>query len=112
MASGSTAMLRRAARDCLCQASAEHFQQCAEFLPLRNRGLGPLAVTMLPHCACREGHRFRFSMPRKGLRPPFLRAFDIGLWFRSVNFLDSVVRTSRRARIQLDGEARDRHIWP
>jgi hypothetical protein len=30
------------------QASAEHFQQCAEFLPLRNRGLGPLAVTVLP----------------------------------------------------------------
>src|SRR5258705_7295295 len=23
-----------------CQASAEHLQQCAEFLPLRNRGLG------------------------------------------------------------------------
>ena len=48
MASGSTAMLRGAAQDCLCQASAEHFQQCAEFLPLRNRGLGPLAVTVLP----------------------------------------------------------------
>src|SRR5262249_47674942 len=31
MASGSTAMLRRAAQDCLCQASAEHLQQCAEF---------------------------------------------------------------------------------
>src|SRR5262249_58197811 len=30
------------------QASAEHFQQRAEFLPLRNRGLGPLAVTVLP----------------------------------------------------------------
>ena len=27
------------------QAGAEHFRQCAEFLPLRNRGLGPLAVT-------------------------------------------------------------------
>jgi hypothetical protein len=27
-----------------CQASAEHFQQCAEFLLLRNRGFGPLAV--------------------------------------------------------------------
>jgi hypothetical protein len=24
----------------LCQASAEHFQQCTEFLPLGNRGLG------------------------------------------------------------------------
>jgi hypothetical protein len=41
MASGSAAMLRRAA----LQASAEHLQQCVEFLPLRNRGLGPLAVT-------------------------------------------------------------------
>jgi hypothetical protein len=30
------------------QASAEHFQQCAEFPLLRNRGLGPLAVTVLP----------------------------------------------------------------
>ena len=48
MASGSTAMLRGAAQDCLCQASAEHFQQCAEFLPLRNRGIGPLAVMALP----------------------------------------------------------------
>jgi hypothetical protein len=31
-----------------CQASAEHFQQCAESLLLGNRGLGPLAVTVLP----------------------------------------------------------------
>jgi hypothetical protein len=31
----------------LGQASAGHSQQCAEFLPLRNRGLGPLAVTVL-----------------------------------------------------------------
>ena len=30
------------------QASAEHFQQCAEFLPLSNRGLGALAVAILP----------------------------------------------------------------
>jgi hypothetical protein len=30
------------------QPSTEHFQQCAEFLPLRNRGLGTLAVTVLP----------------------------------------------------------------
>src|SRR5262245_53433597 len=33
---------------CSFQASAEHFQQCAEFALLRNRGLGPLAVTVLP----------------------------------------------------------------
>jgi hypothetical protein len=32
----------------LCQAVAEHFQQCAESPLLRNRGLGPLAVTVLP----------------------------------------------------------------
>ena len=32
----------------LCQASPEHFEQRAEFLPLRNRGLGPLAVPELP----------------------------------------------------------------
>jgi hypothetical protein len=30
------------------QASGEHFQQRAEFLLLSNRGLGPLAVTILP----------------------------------------------------------------
>src|ERR1700736_5689909 len=30
------------------QPSAEHFQQSAEFLPLCNCGLGPLAVTVLP----------------------------------------------------------------
>src|SRR5262249_62266426 len=30
-----------------CQAVAEHFQQCAEFPLLRNRHLGPLAVTVL-----------------------------------------------------------------
>jgi len=38
-----------------CQASAEHFQQCAEFLPLRNRGLRPLAVTVLPIALARRG---------------------------------------------------------
>ena len=32
----------------LKSTSAEQFQQCAEFLPFRNRGLGPLAVTVLP----------------------------------------------------------------
>ena len=30
------------------QTSAKHFQQCAELPPLRNRALGPLAVTVLP----------------------------------------------------------------
>jgi len=51
MASGSTAMLRglqnhAPSRRISCQASAEHLQQCAEFALLRNRGLGPLAVTV------------------------------------------------------------------
>jgi hypothetical protein len=32
----------------LTSTSAEQFQQCAEFLPLRNRGFGTLAVTVLP----------------------------------------------------------------
>src|SRR6516225_2880853 len=32
--------------------------------------------------------------------------------FRPLNFLDSLVRTSKWARVQLGGEARDRHIWP
>jgi hypothetical protein len=30
------------------QVGAKHFQQRAEFLPLRNRGFGTLAVTILP----------------------------------------------------------------
>src|SRR6516164_8679920 len=30
-----------------CQASAEHIEQSAEFALLRNRSLGPLAVTVL-----------------------------------------------------------------
>src|SRR5262249_36504518 len=36
-----------------CQAVAEHFQQVAEFQPLRNRGLRALAVAVLTS-ACRE----------------------------------------------------------
>src|SRR5215831_21090980 len=36
-----------------------------------------------------------------------LASFDIGLRFRPLNFLDSIVRTPRRARIQLGGEARE-----
>jgi hypothetical protein len=30
-----------------CQASPEHFEQCAEFPPLRNRSLGSLTVPLL-----------------------------------------------------------------
>lgn len=40
---------------CSCQASAEHLEQCAEFLLLRNRGLGSLAVTVLPVALARRG---------------------------------------------------------
>jgi len=49
MASGST-VHNHAPLDFRCsrQASAEQFQQCAEFPPLRNRRLGPFAVTILP----------------------------------------------------------------
>jgi hypothetical protein len=39
MTMGSTEGLPNHAR--LCQAGAEHFQQRAEFLPLRSCGLGP-----------------------------------------------------------------------
>ena len=57
MASGSTAILMDGSRErgstafldftYSCQASAEHLEQCAEFLLLPNRSLGPLAVTVL-----------------------------------------------------------------
>src|SRR5215467_13852284 len=43
---------------CSCQASAKHFQQCAEFLPLRNGGLGPLRRDGIAHCAPQEGRRY------------------------------------------------------
>src|SRR5262245_35628555 len=39
---------------CSCQAGAQHFQQCAEFLLLRNRGLGPLVVSVLPIALARR----------------------------------------------------------
>ena len=45
---------------CSYEAVAEHLQQCAEFLPLGNRGLGTLAVTVLPipfACEDSEGAR-------------------------------------------------------
>src|SRR6516225_984783 len=63
MASGSTAMwggLHHALLGlrCSCQASAKHFQQCAEFLPLRNGGLGPLRRDGIAHCAPQEGRRY------------------------------------------------------
>ena len=59
MASGSAAMMRKAAQSvCSRQASAEHFEQCAEFLPLRNRGLRPLAVPELPIALARRGRRY------------------------------------------------------
>jgi hypothetical protein len=45
----------RTRRQGSCQASAEHFQQCAELPLLRNRGLGPLAVTALPIPLARRG---------------------------------------------------------
>ena len=51
MASGSTARWRTDS----CQANAEHFQQCAEFALFRNRGLGSLAVTILPISFARRG---------------------------------------------------------
>jgi len=46
-------VLRRAAHalldfTCLGQASAEHFQQFAEFAPLRNRGLLAMTVLLIP----------------------------------------------------------------
>src|SRR6516162_6309631 len=38
-----------------CQASTEHFQQCAEFPLLRNRGLGAIAMTVLAISLTRRG---------------------------------------------------------
>jgi len=67
MASGSMAMLRRAAQDCLRQASAEHFQQCAEFLPLRNRGQqrGSVCPRLARPGAARENRRVEVCALRR-----------------------------------------------
>ena len=46
--------------NCSRQASAEHFQQCAEFLLLRDCGLGPSAVAVLRACQ-RLGRSFVVS---------------------------------------------------
>src|SRR2546430_17724530 len=49
---------------------------------------------------------------RPSLRPPRPPVWlEHGERFRSLNFLDSVVRTSRRARIWLGGAARGRAIF-
>src|SRR5215813_4101199 len=53
---------------CSCQASAKHFQQCAEFLPLRNRGLGPLRRDGIAHCAPQEGRRYLLRRRNVGAR--------------------------------------------
>ena len=39
---------------CHVMASAQHFEQCAELALLRNRGLGALAVTVLPIALARR----------------------------------------------------------
>ena len=49
----------------LTSTSAEQFQQCAEFLPFRNRVLGPLAVTVLP-VPLAEGRRYRLRRRATG----------------------------------------------
>jgi hypothetical protein len=74
MASGSTAMLRKAVElrplefTCSCQTSAKHFEQYAEFPPLRNRGLGPLAVTVLPISARQRGTAISLGRGRQAWR--------------------------------------------
>ena len=66
MANGSAAMMRKAAQGvCSRQASAEHFEQCAEFLPLSNRGLRPLAVPEVAHGARQKGPPLPLSRPHQ-----------------------------------------------
>src|SRR5262249_61406496 len=58
------------------QARAKHFQQCYEFLPLRNRGLGALAVrraatspifvTATPTCALSQARPLLWLARRAG----------------------------------------------
>jgi hypothetical protein len=48
----------------LCQASAKHFQQRAEFVPLRNRDLRALAVTVLPIPLARRAAATACGAPR------------------------------------------------
>src|SRR6516164_6381889 len=54
MANGSAAMFE--------ESCTEPFQQRAEFLPLHNRGLGPLAVTVLPVALARRAAGTRMPL--------------------------------------------------
>jgi hypothetical protein len=46
-----------------CEASAEHFQQCAEVPLLRHRGLRPLAVAVLPIALARRPRALGLAVP-------------------------------------------------
>ena len=52
-----------------CQASAKYFEQCAEFLLLCNRSLGPLTVTVLPIALARSAA----ATPVESTAPLFCR---------------------------------------
>jgi hypothetical protein len=56
------------------QTSAEHFEQCAEFPLLPNRGLGRLAVTVLPIALARRAAGKRRTLDA----PPVARACFAG----------------------------------
>jgi hypothetical protein len=49
-------------------SGAEHFQQRAEFLPLRNRGLGPARRDGIAHCA-HQGRHYRLRRRATGSAP-------------------------------------------
>ena len=77
-----------------CQISAKHFQQCTEFLPLRNRGLGPLAMTVLAIPLARR----TAGKQRDARRPSLRHASPVS--GEAVGFTPAASNRGRKANIK------------
>src|SRR5262249_20631726 len=94
MASGSMAMLRRAAKDCLCQASAENFQQCAEFLPLRKHEVEEAGRRLW----ARHLEVEKSSSDARSLRRPHARRVSTSLREASIKLLPAAAQHRARSK--------------
>ena len=88
------------------QASAEHFQQCAEFLPLRNRGFGSLAVSVLAIAVARRAAATACAavqptapLFRRSIRAPSFNKKSIVPVIERPSRLSSLLRAGTRCAI-------------